>query len=594
MKKINFLFLFLVLSFCLQAKTIYYVKAHGTGAGTSWAEASGDIQAMINKAKSGDEVWVAKGTYYPTTETIARDARSRTFLIKEGVSTYGGFAGTETAISQRALADLDLNGRIDSCELVNTTLLSGDIDGVADVWTKTTNANGVTWKWTVTGNEGNCYRVVTASGKIDGFSVTGGNSNGSGGGIYSSSSVTNCTVSNCSANSDGGGIYSSSSSSSSAYVTNCAVSNCSANSGGGIYSSYENVKNCAASNNKTNSTIGHGISSNIPSSCISPDINIAYKRPTTFIGLATNDAQKAELLTADWRLKEDSPCINSGTSDLSYINANILKGNDLEGNVRVGYGAIDIGAYEYIVPSILLPLEETFNNWTDFDKSTVFYNSRTIKGGGNPKWTVENQKALFSWQTNLYSYNEPFFTYTIDASNAAKVYLRYDMYFQAYAGTISPLGTEKLNVEFSTDLITWRTIATYTNANGTIGNNNYKHNISTLAGGKKFFIRFNANGANSNRIEKWEIDNVIVDTDGLFTSVHTAQADKYTYVVSNGELVISNLEQSANIQLFDVNGKLMNSSKTEAQTFHFTLPAHGVYMVKVISNNNTETKKIVW
>ena len=228
-KSVIALALLLTISFSLQAK-ILYVKQSATGDGTSWANAAGDIQAMIDKSVSGDQVWVAKGTYYPTTETIARDARSRTFVTKSGVPLCGGFAGTETSLAQRALADLDSNGKVDSFELVNTTLLSGDIDGVADVWTKKMNTDGKTWKWTVTGNERNCYCVVSANSKIDGVSVIGGNANStnlnsrpSGGGINASfsfsSSVTNCTVSNCSAAISGGGIYASS------YVKNCTVSN---------------------------------------------------------------------------------------------------------------------------------------------------------------------------------------------------------------------------------------------------------------------------------------------------------------------------------------------------------------------------------
>ena len=166
------------------------------------------------------------------------------------------------------------------------------------------------------------------------------------------------------------------------------------------------------------------------------------------------------------------------------------------------------------------------------------------------------------------------------------------MYFQAYAGTISPLGTEKLNVEFSTDLVTWSTIATYSNANGTIANQTYKHDISTLAAGKTFFIRFNANGANTNRIEKWEIDNVIIDADGL-SAVNTIQENKYKYSVNNGVLNIANVGQIATIQLFDINGKnLVN--KVESQSVNLTLPVHGVYIVKVVSDSGIENKKIVW
>jgi len=95
----------------------------------------------------------------------------------------GGFAGNETNIEQRAKFDKDGNGKIEAWEFINETILSGDIDGVEDVWTKV-NGNCVrTWRWSVTGNEENCYRVVycktrfTYNTNFDGFSVRGGNAN---------------------------------------------------------------------------------------------------------------------------------------------------------------------------------------------------------------------------------------------------------------------------------------------------------------------------------------------------------------------------------------------------------------------------------
>ena len=714
--------LFAVVStFSLQAKTIYYVTTTGTGDGSSWANAANNIQALIDKAVSGDEVWVAKGTYYPTTETIARDPRSATFLLKDGVSLYGGFFGNESTILQRALSDLDGNGKIDSCELSNPTILSGDVDGVADVLTTSGNS------WTISGNSGNCYRVVTSPQNfinitlIDGFTITGGNANTSsyneggginanmntyienciimncnalssgggvmtvstimnsvirncssssnGGGIFSwsaSSSVVNCNINNCYSLTNGGGIYSSINSNVSnclvincststtgcgggiyskgsmltnclvmncqastgggistycdlgydgSFVSNCTVTNCAAGVGGGIYTrcTYsflssqvtncvvancsnvyggifmdDNTKitNCSASNNwngtKISNVDGFGY-------VMSPDINITYIKPTSFIGIASSTAQLSELYTSNWRLKEGSPCINAGTTN------NISSGKDIDNNPRVLYGTIDIGAYEYVVPTISMPISEKFDTITSWDTSPVFYNSASINGGLNILWTLVNQKADFSWQTNLTSgYSQPIFTYQIDGTNTSKVYLRYDMYFQAYAGTtITPLGTEKLNVEFSTDLITWNTIATYSNANGTIANQTYKYDISALAAGKTFFIRFNANGANSNLIEKWEIDNVIIDADGL-SAVNTVQENKYKYSINDGNLIISNLGQESLVQLYDVNGRLISAKNSASQMFQFMLPTHGVYVVKVVSDSGIENKKIVW
>ena len=67
MKNIKYYFLacFISISCTLSAKTVYFVKADGTGDGSSWANAANNIQTMIDKAIAGDEVWVAKGRYYP-------------------------------------------------------------------------------------------------------------------------------------------------------------------------------------------------------------------------------------------------------------------------------------------------------------------------------------------------------------------------------------------------------------------------------------------------------------------------------------------------------------------------------------------------
>ena len=126
----------------VSAASIIYVKASASGLnnGTSWANAYKNLQSALGAAVSGKQIWVAAGTYVPTTTTN----RALTFTLKNGVAVYGGFAGTETSLSQRNFT-------------LHVTILSGDIGtlGVA---------------------ADNTYEVVSGGGTnataiLDGFSI---------------------------------------------------------------------------------------------------------------------------------------------------------------------------------------------------------------------------------------------------------------------------------------------------------------------------------------------------------------------------------------------------------------------------------------
>ncbi|MEW6185859.1 MAG: right-handed parallel beta-helix repeat-containing protein [Thermodesulfobacteriota bacterium] len=201
-----------------------YVNASAAlnGDGTSWATAFTDLQDALEAAVSGDEIWVAAGTYTPTDSSD----RSVSFVLKSGVALYGGFAGGEKALRERSLDP-------------GLTVLSGDI-GTPDVDTD------------------NSYHVVYAAGVtgavLDGFTVTRGRGgdNSAGAGMYNTNSaltVANCIFSNNKvavgtvwgwATGRGGGMYNKNSA---PIVTNCTfIANQAGNTvndkigaGGGMY-----------------------------------------------------------------------------------------------------------------------------------------------------------------------------------------------------------------------------------------------------------------------------------------------------------------------------------------------------------------------
>ncbi len=108
---------FFILSVAFGYAETIYVDLGATGAnnGTSWNDAYVDLQPAIDAAAPGDEIWMAAGTYKPTSwPNGGSEEREKHFSLKNGVTVYGGFTGTETSLDER---DVE----------INETILSGDI-----------------------------------------------------------------------------------------------------------------------------------------------------------------------------------------------------------------------------------------------------------------------------------------------------------------------------------------------------------------------------------------------------------------------------------------------------------------------------------
>ncbi|MEL7122475.1 MAG: right-handed parallel beta-helix repeat-containing protein, partial [Bacteroidota bacterium] len=248
-----------------------------TTQGLSWGTALGTLQDALELACNNPEItqiWVAAGTYYPDEGASQVDNdRNSTFRLCNGVAIYGGFVGGETSLEDRDPEN-------------NVTILSGDIDQDDDAFEPEvdSDANTSTPSQTDHINGSNAYHVVTGSGTdntalLDGFTITGGNANGSvpnerGGGMYNvagSPSISNTTISGNNASGTGGGMDNSSSSSPNINQSNF-IGNTAVGSGGGMFnfSSSPSIVACIFSNNHV-IEFGGGICNNVSSSPIISD-----------------------------------------------------------------------------------------------------------------------------------------------------------------------------------------------------------------------------------------------------------------------------------------------------------------------------------
>ena len=247
MKKLFFLLALILLCSQITSAKVIFVKQNANGDGSSWTSAFGQLQSALTIAESGDQIWVASGTYYTSySKDVSVETRGVSFVIKDGVELYGGFSGNEITLKDRDIK-------------FNKTILSGEIGDAASI-----KDNAFTILTTID---------VSAKTIIDGFTFTGGNANGygtpgdaacSGGALFnkaninteSSPTISNCTFINNRARSGGAIFNFANEGKIRSMLTNCSfIANISNFNGGALYNHGDYgvcnpiIKNCLFTEN---------------------------------------------------------------------------------------------------------------------------------------------------------------------------------------------------------------------------------------------------------------------------------------------------------------------------------------------------------
>ena len=210
-----------------------YVTTTGTGDASSWANATNNLTWAMNTAAlvretfgTSTEVWVAEGTYYG-------EDGDNAFTMVDGVNVYGGFAGTETELSQR---DIDNHPTVLDGQNIRRVLYQPTAFDERTVWDGFTLQNGNVTNFASYSNE-NC---------------------GGGAFLRSNGVLRHCIIINNAAY-NGAGVYSYASSSYNSELEDCKVShNTASYNAGGVYAYYTKVSRCEISYNKTTSSSGQG------------------------------------------------------------------------------------------------------------------------------------------------------------------------------------------------------------------------------------------------------------------------------------------------------------------------------------------------
>ncbi len=375
------------------------------GDGLSWASAYDSLDTGLAAAQSGDQIWVAAGTYVGN------------FTLALEVEVYGGFYGTETEVEQRdweanpTILDGDQSGsvvtspvgatemtRIDGFTITNGS--GTDVDGRTQggglyldssspaIENNTVTGNsaedggGLSLWWsshptianntvtgnssytggglylrvssptiannTITGNNGSGLYMQSSSPTIVNNTITGNGTDGFGAGLYlrqSSPTIANNTITGNSASS-GAGLYIDHSSP--MIVNNTITGNNACHYGGGLYlwnSSLTIANTIVAFNSSGVYQKDTDSAQTLRYNCVFGNTEYDYSGltdPTGIDGNISADPLLADLRYGNAHIRPDSPCVDAGN------NADTFGDFDIDGEPRIQPvdGIVDIGSDE--------------------------------------------------------------------------------------------------------------------------------------------------------------------------------------------------------------------------------------------------------
>ncbi|MBI3853703.1 MAG: hypothetical protein HY298_25950 [Verrucomicrobia bacterium] len=415
--------------------TVHYVDANNASPVPpyiDWATAATTIQDAIDIALPQDEIVVTNGIYASGGRVAYGSLTNRVAIIKPlnvrsvngpGATVVEGYQVPGSINGDSAIRCLYLTN---GAQLIGFTLRKGATRTSRTFTDPSTSGGGVFGEkyglcivsnCLLTGNSARDYGGGAAGARLYNCVVSNNTSGLFGGGVLTPACL-NCTLISNSAQ-FGGGAYE-------GYLTNCVLSgnkasqdgagangsilyncvirdNIANNNGGGVYAGA--VYNCTIVGNSASQ--GGGLHNTFPArnsimyynNSGGNYYNSGYANCCTIpliidddVRSFTNAPMFVNLLSGDFRLQSNSPCINSG------YNASAPAGVDLDGNPRVVGGYVDVGAYEYQNPSSVISLAylqryglptdgladymdsdgDGMNNWQEWQAGTNPTNAQSV------------------------------------------------------------------------------------------------------------------------------------------------------------------------------------------------------------------------